>query len=435
MWYNPTTDSPRTYTENYIDMAIALVRNKNTYRLAGILGDPLHPDDDINWQDSTGSTPLQVDGGIDDTHLAQFLRKHSMHIEPRPRLNGETGFNIDSVDGCRSIVRRMEGEGYFTGVRGVDGSSGLHIACEINRLEIVRYLLENGAKPNTQRKDGCYPVQIAARNGNVRMVNLLVEYGSRFNVGLWESYAILRAAEDSGRLSVTDIRAIDGSTNLHIACETGDASLVERMIAMGARLNHQRKDGFCPLHVAADQGHCKLIRLLIDSGANVNTTSRRGYEPLLAAIDRGHFEAAGILLASGARPAVFPPNEPPPHARVLYFPEHPLIPELFRELFAAGSDIRWRDRNGFTMLHLAASYGSIYYMSALLHLNALNPGAISNKGYTPLWCAAHNGHVGVVKLLLQKGVDTSARPQNECGTALDIAFRKGWNEVAKALSR
>lgn len=414
-------------------MVIALTRNGNTYRLAGLLGDPFHPHDDINWKDSTGSTPLQVDGGMDDTHLAQFLRKHSRHIEPRPPPDGETNFNIVSVDGCRSFTQRMEGEGYFTGVRGADGSSCLHIACEINRLEIVRYLLANGAGPNIQRKDGCYPVQIAARNGNVAMVNLLVEHGSRFNVGLWASYAILRAAEDSGRLSVTDIRASDGSTNLHIACETGDVSLVKRMIAMGASLNQQRKDGFYPLHVAADQGNCKVISLLIDSGANVNATSRMGYEPMLAAIDRGHFEAAGILVDSGARPAVFPPNEPPPHARVFYFPEHPLIPGLLGKLFAAGSDLRWRDRNGFTILHLAASHGSIDYMRLLLRVRILNPGAISNKGYTPLWCAAHNGHVGVVELLLEKGVDTSAHPQDECGTALGIAFHKGWSEVVKAL--
>lgn len=434
MSYNSTTDSPRIYTLNYIDMVIALVRRENTYRLVGLLGDPLLSNNDISWRDSTGSTPLQVNGRMDDTHLAQFLREHSIYVEPRPPPNGKPNFYIVSIEGCRSLVQRMGGgdEG-FTSVRGADGSTSLHIACEINRVEIVKYLLVNGAQPNVQRKDGCYPVQIAARNGNVAIVNLLVEHGSCFNVGLWASYAIFRAAEDSKRLSVTDIRASDGSTNLHIACEAGDVSLVERMITMGASLNKQRKDGFYPLHIAADHGNCKLIRLLIKSGASVNATSRSGYEPMLAAIDRGHFEAAGILLASGAQPTIFPPNEPPPHARVLYFPEHPLIPGLLERLLMAGSNIRWRDGNGFTILHLAASHGSIDYMRLLLRIDILNPGAISNKGYTPLWCAAHNGHVGVVKLLLEEGVDTSAHPQRECGTALSIALHKGWNEVVETL--
>jgi ankyrin repeat protein len=122
------------------------------------------------------------------------------------------------------------------------------------RLPVARFLLEKGADVNAQAKDGISPLMLAAVSGQPDMVKLLLEKGAK--VGL------------------TDER---GWTALSWACKWGeDVESVEALLAGGADLNQSTDKGETPLAMAKERMALKpedkkvkeqLIKLLETKGA------------------------------------------------------------------------------------------------------------------------------------------------------------------------
>ena len=54
------------------------------------------------------------------------------------------------------------------------------------------------------------------------------------------------------------------------------------------------------LILAAESGHCEMVRLLIESGADVNAARSDGYTALMCAAQNGHNECAKLLIDAGA---------------------------------------------------------------------------------------------------------------------------------------
>ena len=102
-------------------------------------------------------------------------------------------------------------------------------------------------------------------------------------------------------------------------------------------------------------------------------------------------------------------------------------------LLAAGSDVNAKNRDGETVLILAAKYGYTDVVKALLakgaEVNAKDPYLY---GRTALLLAANNGHADVVKALLAEGADLNARDRFG-DTALTCAKRCGHMKITRLL--
>ena len=71
-------------------------------------------------------------------------------------------------------------------------------------------------------------------------------------------------------------------------------------------------------------------------------------------------------------------------------------------------------------------------MIALLERGANVDQATKNNGLFPLYAASQNGHLEVVKMLLDKGADTRKASNNRM-TPYDIALQNGHSEVVELL--
>jgi ankyrin repeat protein len=57
----------------------------------------------------------------------------------------------------------------------------LHIAVQLNRMEVAAVLIELGADINAQSDKGVTPLQCATSIGNKKMADYLKKYGARMN--------------------------------------------------------------------------------------------------------------------------------------------------------------------------------------------------------------------------------------------------------------
>ena len=100
------------------------------------------------------------------------------------------------------------------------GVSALHYAVYDGRIDVIRFLLENGADVNIRDKRDCTPLHQAVRAGTVELIDLLVENGA-------------------------DLEATDhhGCTPLLLAAKLGHFDDLKKLVKLGADLTAEDNQG------------------------------------------------------------------------------------------------------------------------------------------------------------------------------------------------
>ena len=108
------------------------------------------------------------------------------------------------------------------------GFTSLHIAAENGYLELVNFLLKNGANVNTRNDKKGTPLHPAALNGHLEVVTALILSGADINA-----------------------RVLDGCTPLHYAIENGHRNIAHVLLKHGANVDTVDKTyNNTPLHLS-----------------------------------------------------------------------------------------------------------------------------------------------------------------------------------------
>jgi ankyrin repeat protein len=87
----------------------------------------------------------------------------------------------------------------------------------------------------------------------------------------------------------------DGATPLYIACEKGDASIVEALLGRDADVNKARTDiGATPLYKACENHHTSCVQLLVRARADL-ALSCNGKTPFALASSKGFSDIVAII--------------------------------------------------------------------------------------------------------------------------------------------
>lgn len=254
--------------------------------------------------------------------------------------------------------------------------------------------------------------------------------------------------------------------NLLLVVRAGDDRAAAVLIQAGASVDQaDTLTGWTPLMVACFYGYPAVVRELLSAGANPNTIDLHGGTPLMKAVAMPGDSAPGLtsrkvdilklLLAAGADPQkkdalggkvwqtamIFDQNEFVDvfaAAGVRGVRETQLMEAIARQdaaavqsLLSAGSDVNFRDEDGWNALSEAALGGNAGIVrDVLAHGAEVN--ARYQKGWTALMIAAHSTHADAVRLLLAAGADPALRA-DDGATALDIATTSGCGECAHLL--
>lgn len=169
------------------------------------------------------------------------------------------------------------------------------------------------------------------------------------------------------------------------------------------------------------------VKSLIDRGVDPNARDEHGQTAFLIAMREPSPRVIDVLLASPRVnvDAANSKDETPLMMAALKGQQ-----DLVAKLLARDASV---NKPGWAPLHYAATNGHISIMKVLLDKYAFID-AQSPNGTTPLMMAAMYGSTEAVKLLIDEGADQSMKNQQGM-TALDFAKRANRGESAELLSR
>ncbi len=214
------------------------------------------------------------------------------------------------------------------------------------------------------------------------------------------------------------------STPLHVAVDTGNATLARYLIEKGADINAVNQNNWTPLFYAKQ---ADIAKRLVESGADVNFAGSL-FTPLAHAVFQKRKEVAECLLENGAQ-----------------LPElgNPLSIVLLRESLKAGSaailerylsrgfDPLYEDDVNNNLLHFASERGSRELIDLLMSRGVAVKRA-NIFGFTPLHVAAFLGNTPIVERFVQKGADPDART-NDGKTPYNLAVEAHHVKTAEVL--
>ena len=99
--------------------------------------------------------------------------------------SGLTPLHVASFMGCMNIVIYLLQQGANVDVTTVRGETPLHLAARANQTDIVRILLRNGAAVDAKARELQTPLHIASRLGNTDICMLLIQGESFRMVSYW----------------------------------------------------------------------------------------------------------------------------------------------------------------------------------------------------------------------------------------------------------
>jgi len=249
-----------------------------------------------------------------------------------------------------------------------------------------------------------------------------------------------RVGRALARIRITD-RA--GRTLLHHAAWAGRGDAVANIVShSSSAVNLVEASGHTVLQCAATNGDACTVGLLLRAGADVKAANAQGHTALMIACSRGHLAAAELLLAAKADPCTSDGGGKTAVHWAAQAGHAALVASLIR---ASEGGAALRDHNGMSPLSYASLLGHDTVIDAILshvlaaaslphtHPASAVLGITSRDKRTALHFAAHNGHCGAARRLLDSGVDASAR-DTFGRTALNVAIERSQVAVVDLLA-
>uniref|UniRef100_A0A8C7VRW8 Protein phosphatase 1 regulatory subunit n=1 Tax=Oncorhynchus mykiss TaxID=8022 RepID=A0A8C7VRW8_ONCMY len=238
---------------------------------------------------------------------------HSILLKRRRRVRFDTAAEFlaacasgdtDEAQEMLKDARETEGkngdyQGEVVNCANADGITALHQACIDGSMEVMVFLLAQGANINQVDSEGWTPLHVAATCGNLEITDFLLQQGASLTAVNCDGDVPLDIAEDEATESLLHQYMVRQGVDVEAAKRVEEEEIMKDARAwltegLPSELRHP-KTGATPLHVAAAKGYLEAIKLLCQCGLDVSEMDCDGWTPLHAASHWGQGDACRIL--------------------------------------------------------------------------------------------------------------------------------------------
>ena len=165
-------------------------------------------------------------------------------------------------------------------IKGAQGNTPLHEACNHGSLIAVKELLYCGADVDAQNRFGEMPLHTACKGNYVEVVKEILHHNHE------------RAAE---LVNVCDSRS---NYPMHLAVKSGNPKMVMALLNYEVHPSVQNDVGVAPIHIAAGQGYTDIANTLLDQDNSCkNLLDNRRRSPLHYAARTNQMEMIQLLIS------------------------------------------------------------------------------------------------------------------------------------------
>lgn len=325
--------------------------------------------------------------------------------------------------------------------------------------EIAKTCIEKGANINALDKSSRTPLLAAVMNENKNMVKVLLEHGAKSSTPDTDDlaeYLILKSTLSSRGIEIADMLVSKGvGTNItfngllsllkHVHSQEAKI-LIVKVLNKCKNINVIDSSGNTILHAllnssintknSCEEDVRKIVEILLTKGISVDAKNKAGATALHLAAKNKHDVVSEFLLRNGASIDILDNA----NNSVLHFvamsnldTDDSVEKNLIDLFVAKGSNVNARNKSGITPLVIAAKFGCITVMKALINHGAVFKYPTDENLSSPLHIAAEFGYpVFCIQYFLECGENVYAK-RKDGKTAIHIAAIYGRYDIMKTL--
>ena len=362
---------------------------------------------DMTIQTLFGYTALHFscrDGHVD---IVRTLVKHKVNVNARTD-SGDTPLTLAAREGHDNVVHALLYSQCLVDAKGQDGYTALHYSCRYGHVDIVKALVNQKANVNAKTDSSDTPLTLAAREGHDNVVHALL----------------------SDSQCQVDAKGQDGYTALHYSCRYGHVDIVRTLVSNKASVNAMTDSGETPLLLAAREGHDNVVHaLLSDSQCLVDAKGKNGYNALHYSCRDGHVDIVKALVNHKANVNARTDSGATP---LTLAARHGLDNVVHALLSDSQCLVDGKGKNGYNALHYSCRDGHVDIVKALVNHKA-NVNARTDSGSTPLTLAARNKHDNVVHALSDYNCEVLAKDKDAYTALLHSSCERGYVGIVTTL--
>ena len=270
-----------------------------------------------NRPNDEGHTPIHVLARADfDRETMNELIKHGAKVDVVSK-DDETPLHIAIRSNNLDAVKQLLKHGARVNYERCHEFNPLHFAVQKNNVPMVKELLKHGANVNALDESGDTPLHFAIMSKlvSVEVVTFLLQNGAKSDIDneIYETPLIL--AVRYGKMEKlskiidhgADVNSVltdsNGATILHYACQFEHTAIVKKLLTHGANINAKNDLEITPLMLAIQERQFETAKELLNHGANVNMKDNLNFTALIYAANLSE-DLILELLELGADPNV-----------------------------------------------------------------------------------------------------------------------------------
>ncbi|CAH1774233.1 unnamed protein product [Owenia fusiformis] len=419
----------------------------------------------VSCKNDEGHTPLHISAWEGDEPMMKYLYSVKANPNVYDRLD-RSPLHIAAERGNTSIVELLVDKFKANvAARTKDGSTLMHIASEYGHPDTAMLFQKKGVPLHMPNKSGAVCLHAAAKRGHNSVVKSLLQKGACVDSKTKDNYTAIHIAVQYCKPLVVQTLLGFGAeveikggkereTPLHIAARVKDGDkCADMLIKSGADVNAVKEDGETALHIGCREGNLRMVQTLLEEAADLTWQSKSGETPLHVAVRYCHLEVAKELLSHMIQfkskiDAIMLVNQQNSEGETAVHFAAELIKtmvhkeyedtDLIKLMLEYEGDVNMSTKlTQETPIHYCARAGNEdILMEIVKNIQPQKLVAAVNKqaknGWSPLLVASEEGHLEIVKILLQNHARVDVFDEHG-KAALHLAAENGHDEVADVL--